>query len=360
MNSYYANIGKRNRQRSRKRSIILAILTFLIAGGIFLAYTGYRMLYKPNIWLDGKTEMAINIKSGATWEEVKQMLYKNGAIIHRESFEQLASIMKYPKLIKPGHYLVTEKMNNRELLTKLRAGKQDPVKLIFNNIRTKQELAGHISQQIEADSVSILSKLEDNNYLKQFGFTSADIMSMFIPNTYEVYWNISAEKFMERMHKEYKAFWNTARLKKLENIRLTQLQAYTLASIVEKESNQNDEKPDIAGVYINRLRDGWLLQADPTLVYALGDFSIKRVLNVYKTIDSPYNTYKYFGLPPGPICLPSIASIDAVLNFRQHKYMYFCAREDFSGYHNFAVTLNEHMLNAEKYQRALDQKGILK
>jgi UPF0755 protein len=242
----------------------------------------------------------------------------------------------------------------------LRAGKQDPVKLVFNNIRTKQELAGNISAQIEADSVSILTKLDDNNYLKQFGFTSQNVMSMFIPNTYEVYWNITAEKFMERMFKENKAFWNEKRIQKLKEIRLTQLEAYTLASIVEKETNQNDEKPDVAGVYINRLRDGWLLQADPTLVFALGDFSIKRVLNVYKTINSPYNTYMYLGLPPGPICLPSISSIDAVLNFRQHKYMYFCAREDFSGYHNFAVTLDQHLLNAAKYQQALDKQGIKK
>jgi UPF0755 protein len=336
------------------------VLAFLLFGGLISAYSGYRMLYKPNIWLDGKESMSFNLKSGATWEDVKQILYQNGTIIHRGSFEQLASLMKYPSLIKPGHYVITKNMNNRQLISKLRAGKQDPVKLVFNNIRTKQELAGHIAEQIEADSVSILTKLEDNEYLKQFGFSSFDVMSMFIPNTYEVYWNISAEKFIERMFKEQKAFWNNERMQKLTSVNLTQLQAYTLASIVEKETNQNDEKPIVAGVYINRLRDGWLLQADPTLVYALGDFSIKRVLNVYKTIDSPYNTYKYLGLPPGPICLPSISSIDAVLNFRQHKYMYFCAREDFTGYHNFAVTLNEHMLNAAKYQQALDQRGIMK
>jgi UPF0755 protein len=206
----------------------------------------------------------------------------------------------------------------------------------------------------------LLKLINDSEYLKQFGFTPDNVISMFIPNTYEVYWDITAEKFMERMYKEYKAFWTEKRKARIAEMRLTELQAITLASIVEKESNKNDEKPDIAGVYLNRLRDGWLLQADPTLVYALGDFSIKRVLNVYKTIDSPYNTYKYFGLPPGPICLPSISSIDAVLNYRQHKYMYFCAREDFSGYHNFAVTMNEHLLNAAKYQNALDQKGIMK
>jgi UPF0755 protein len=251
-------------------------------------------------------------------------------------------------------------MGNKQIITKLRAKQQDPVNLVFNNIRIKEELAGHIAEQLETDSVSLLKLLNDAKYLDKLGFTPNTVMSMFIPNTYQVYWDISAEKFMEKMNKEYRVFWNEKRKARLSEIRLTELEAISLASIVEKETNQNNEKPDVAGVYINRLRDGWLLQADPTLVYALGDFSIKRVLNVYKTIDSPYNTYKYFGLPPGPICLPSISSIDAVLNYRQHKYMYFCAREDFSGYHNFAVTLNEHLLNATKYQQALDQKGIMK
>ncbi len=360
MANYYANLSKQNRKRSKRRTVVFVVLLFLIVGSLITGYMGYRMLYKPNVWLNGKASMSINIKSGDTWDDVKKMLYQNGSIVHRESFEALADFMKYPKLIKPGHFVITEKMSNRTLLTKLRAGKQDPVKLVFNNIRTKQELAGHIAEQIEADSVSILTKLEDNNFLKTLGFTNQDVLSMFIPNTYEVYWNITVEKFMERMQKEHKSFWNEKRMGKLQAINLTQLEAYTLASIVEKETNQNAEKQDVAGVYLNRLRKGWLLQADPTLVYAWGDFGIKRVLNIHKTIDSPYNTYKYFGLPPGPICLPSISSIDAVLNYNQHDYMYFCAREDFTGFHNFAVTLNEHLLNAEKYQNALNQRGILK
>jgi UPF0755 protein len=360
MPNYYSSRIKREKRRSFRRQIILTILSVLIIGGLIAGYLGYRMIYKPNVWLNGQPSAAFNIKSGSTWEDVKQLLYKNGTIIHRASFEQLAGIMKYPDHIKPGHYILREGMNNKQIITKLRAKQQDPVKLVFNNIRIKEELAGHIAEQLEADSVTLIKLLNNADYLKQFGFTTDNVISMFIPNTYEVYWDITPEKFMERMHKEYVAFWTEKRKTRLKEIRLTELQAITLASIVEKESNRNDEKPDVAGVYMNRLRDGWLLQADPTLVYALGDFSIKRVLNVYKTIDSPYNTYKYFGLPPGPICLPSISSIDAVLNFRQHKYMYFCAREDFSGYHNFAVTMNEHLLNAAKYQQALDQKGIMK
>ncbi len=360
MSNYYSSRIKRKKNRSRRKQVILSILAMLVVGAGVAGYLGYRMVYKPNVWLNGQPSVSLNIKSGSTWDEVKEMLYKNGTIIHRASFEQLAALMKYPDHIKSGHYILKEGMSNREIISKLRAKKQDPVKLVFNNIRIKQELAGHIAEQIEADSVTLLKLLNDAEYLKKFDFTPNNVISMFIPNTYEVYWDISAEKFMERMHKEYKNFWNEKRKSRLAEIRLTELQAITLASIVEKETNQNDEKPDVAGVYMNRLRDGWLLQADPTLVYALGDFSIKRVLNVYKTIDSPYNTYMYIGLPPGPICLPSISSIDAVLNYRQHNYMYFCAREDFSGYHNFAVNLDQHLLNAAKYQQALNRQGILK
>lgn len=360
MPNYFSRRIKKLTLLSFRKQIILTILAILIIGSGIIAYLGYRIVYMPNVWLDGQKSAAFNIRSGSTWEDVKQQLYKNGTIIHRASFEQLASVMKYPNHIKSGHYILKEGMSNKQIITKLRSKQQDPVRLVFNNIRIKQELAGHLAEQLEADSVTLLKLLNDADYLKKFGFTTDNIISMFIPNTYEVYWDITAEKFMERMHKEYIAFWNDKRKTKLKEIGLTELQAITLASIVEKESNMNDEKPDVAGVYMNRLKQGWLLQADPTLVYALGDFSIKRVLNVYKTIDSPYNTYKYVGLPPGPICLPSISSIDAVLNYRQHNYMYFCAREDFSGYHNFAVTMNEHLLNAAKYQQALNKRGIMK
>ncbi len=360
MANYYSSRIKREKRRSNRRQFILIILSILIVCGALIGYLGYRMIYQPNVWLGGQKSFALNIKSGSSWDDVKKQLYKHGTIINRTSFEKLAALMKYPDYIKSGHYLLKEGMNNKQIITKLRSKQQDPVKLVFNNIRIKTELAGHISEQLETDSVTLLKLLNDKEYVEKFGFTPDNIISMFIPNTYEVYWDISADKFMDRMHKEYIAFWNDKRKEKLKEIGLTELQAITLASIVEKESNQNDEKPDVAGVYMNRLKQGWLLQADPTLVYAIGDFSIKRVLNIYKTIDSPYNTYKYTGLPPGPICLPSIASIDAVLNYHEHKYMYFCAREDFSGYHNFAVTMNEHLLNAAKYQRALDQKGIMK
>jgi len=360
MANYYSSMIQKEKRKARiRRMIRFGILILLISAGT-LAYLGYSMLYRSNVWLNRQESYSLDIRSGSGWEDVKGQLYKNGIIVHRASFEWVARLMKYPDHIKPGHYVIKEGMNNRVLLSKLRAGKQDPVKLVFNNIRTKEDLAGHIAEQIETDSASLSKLLNDAEYTGKLGFTPSNILTMFIPNTYSVYWNISPEKFMERMHKEYNAFWNEKRQQKLRDINLTRLETMTLASIVEKESNKNDEKPDVAGVYMNRLKQGWLLQADPTLVFALGDFSIKRVLNVYKKIDSPYNTYMYFGLPPGPICMPSVSSIDAVLNYRQHKYMYFCAREDFSGYHNFAVTQQEHELNAQRYQQALNRQGIMK
>ena len=352
-------IHKEKRKAQIRKMIRYGILLLLLIAAV-LGYLVYSMIYKSNVWLNGKESYSLDIRSGSSWDDIKGKLYKNGIIVHRASFEWVAGLMKYPGHIKPGHYLITQGMDNRQLLTKLRSGKQDPVKLVFNNIRTKEDLAGHIAEQIETDSASLGKLLNNPDYTGKFGFSPATILTMFIPNTYSVYWNISPEKFMERMHKEYDVFWNEKRQQRLKAIGLTRLETMTMASIVEKETNRNDEKPDVAGVYMNRLKQGWLLQADPTLVFALGDFSIKRVLNVYKKIDSPYNTYMYFGLPPGPICMPSVSSIEAVLNYRQHKYMYFCAREDFSGYHNFAVTQQEHELNAQRYQQALNRQGILK
>lgn len=358
MANYYMNRIKNDKRRAkRKRLAGMIIFVLLIVASIF-AYLGYRMLYMPNVWIEDKKEVSLNIKKTDTWETIKAVLYKNGTIIDRQAFENLARLMKYPQSIKQGHYILKSGMSNRSLLTKLRSGSQDPVQLIFNNIRTKPELAGRLAEQLEADSISILKLLNDENYISKMGFNSTSIITMFIPNTYQVYWNIKPEKLFERMKQEYDKFWNASREAKLADIGFTRLEAMTLASIVEKETNKNDEKATIAGVYINRLKKGWLLQADPTLVFATGDFTIKRVLNIYKKIDSPYNTYMYMGLPPGPICIPSISSIDAVLNYQRHDYMFFCAREDFSGYHNFAVTGAQHELNAARYQQALDTQGI--
>ena len=238
----------------------------------------------------------------------------------------------------------------------LRGGLQTPVKVTFNNMRDVKMLAGRISQQIEADSLSIVSLLSNSDSLNAMGFNAKTIPALFLPNTYEFYWNTTAGQFVDKMRREYDKFWNEERRNKAKAVGLTPVEVSTLASIVDKETNKTDEMARIAGVYLNRLRDGWLLQADPTLVFALGDFELKRVLNVHKEVESPYNTYKYPGLPPGPICIPSLAAINAVLSPEKHHYYYFCAKEDFSGYHNFAKTLAEHNKNAQKYQKELNKR----
>ncbi|HRB40854.1 MAG TPA: endolytic transglycosylase MltG, partial [Bacteroidia bacterium] len=279
-------------------------------------------------------------------------------LINAESFKWLAEKMNYTERVIPGRYEITDNMNNRQLLQLLRSGKQVPIKLTFNNIRTKSDLASRISHQIEADSLQLIGMLNDSVLLKSESLNSENVLCLFIPNTYEMYWNTDAADFFKRMKKEYDNFWTEIRKQKAAKQELTPVQVSILASIVQSETKQNAEKPRVAGVYLNRLRQNWKLEADPTLVFALGDFSIKRVLNEYKTIDSPYNTYKYFGLPPGPICLPDISSIDAVLNAESHQYMYFCAREDMSGFHAFAKDYNTHLLNARRYQAELNRRNI--
>jgi UPF0755 protein len=249
-------------------------------------------------------------------------------------------------------------MSNNDIINMLRGGLQSPIRVTFNNIRDVDMLAGRIASQIEADSISISNLLHDNQYINQLGFNSYTIPALFLPDTYEFYWSTDAEGFVVRMFQEYNKFWTNERIQQAQAKGLTPIQVSTLASIVNKETNMSNEMPRVAGVYLNRLKSNWLLQADPTLVFAWNDFTIKRVLDRHKEIESPYNTYKYAGLPPGPICIPSIAAIKAVLNAEDHHYYYFCAKEDFSGYHNFAKTLAEHNRNAAKHQQALNQRGI--
>jgi UPF0755 protein len=238
----------------------------------------------------------------------------------------------------------------------LRSGAQTPVSVTFNNIRKLDDLAGKVSRQIEADSLSLIRCWRDREFLRSLQTSPEKVMMIFIPNTYEFWWTTDTYEFTARMHKESGKFWDESRKLKARAAGLSMEQVVILASIIEKETQKDDEKPVIAGVYINRLRKGWPLQADPTVVYAVGDFEMKRVLTVHTQIDSPFNTYKHTGLPPGPICLPSISSIDAVLSFKKHDYMFFCAKADFSGYHAFSRTLREHNRFAKAYQMALNSK----
>ena len=237
---------------------------------------------------------------------------------------------------------------------------QIPVKVTFNHLRTKEQLAGKISTQIEADSIAIINQLSDTTFLIETGLNNDNVSCLFIPNTYEFYWNTSATEFLNKMQKEYDKFWNNERLKKAATIGLTKFEVSALASIVEMESYKKEERPIIARLYLNRLKKGMKLQSDPTIIFAVGDFTIRRVLTKDLKIDSPYNTYLHKGLPPGPICLPSINAIDAVLNASKNDYLFMCAREDFSGYHNFAKTSKEHSKNARKYRRALNKRKIMR
>ena len=349
--------GKKKNSKSTKRTVWLVLIILLIFAVAF-GYWGYKTVMSPNVkTADGKT-VELFIPTGADYEQVKSLLKETNCIVNEKSFDWLAGKKDLPANIHPGHYIVKDGMSNNQLVNMLRGGLQSPVKVTFNNIRNVDMLAGRIATQIEADSASISNLLHNQEYINQLGFNNYTIPALFLPDTYEFYWNTDAEGFVVRMFQEYNKFWNEDRKQQAQSKGLTSIQVSTLASIVNKETNMSDEMPRVAGVYLNRLKNNWLLQADPTLIFAWNDYSIKRVLDRHKEIESPYNTYKYLGLPPGPICIPSLASVKAVLNAENHHYFYFCAKEDFSGYHNFAKTLAEHNRNAARYQQVLNQRGI--
>ena len=340
------------------KKIIIAFAFVIGIATLITAYTFYRKVFAPNVVIKEHKTQFIYIPTGYSFEDLMRLLQVQGLLSNYASFEWLSEQMNYKNNVKPGKYAIRADMSNKQLISLLRSGKQTPIRLTFSNIRTVEQLAGVVGLRLEADSSSIAMLFHDPGYQEKYGFTAQNSLSILIPNTYEFYWNTSAEQFYDRMSKEYKIFWTVARKEKAKEIGLTQTQVTTLASIVEQETRKNDEKPIIAGVYMNRFNKGWKLEADPTLVYALGDFTIHRVLNEYKSIDSPYNTYMYTGLPPGPICMPNVASIDAVLNYKKHDYLFFCAREDFSGYHSFAKTYDTHLLNARRFQKELNRRGI--
>ncbi len=335
---------------------LLIVLGIII--GCSISVKLYRKAYKPNINnINGKSKY-IYIPTGSDFDSVLNIIKKNNIVKDIDSFEWLARKKNYQNHVYPGRYKLDSTMSNNGLINKLRAGYQDPVNVIFNHVRTREQLASKISKQIEADSLSLISLFNSDSIFEIYDLKQETFTCIFLPNTYEFWWNTTADKFIEKMHKEYLRFWNENRKAKADKLNLTPEEVTTLASIVDEETYFNNEMPKVAGVYINRLRKRMHLQADPTLKFALGDFTIKRVLNVHKRIDSPYNTYRRYGLPPGPISIPSISAINAVLDFESHDYLYFCAKSDFSGYHNFAKTLSQHNVNARKYQKALNKERI--
>ncbi len=357
---YHSSYGSRKKKNGKGKKIFFFFLLIIVLIAAAVGYLLYNIILKPNVWTPDNKAVSITIPTGSDYDDVKSILYSQGLIIHRQNFEWLAEKKKFADAVKPGRYLIDSTMSNNDLINLLRSGEQVPVQLIFNNIRDINKLAESVSKQIEADSLSIVQLLSDSTYLSLLGLKKETAGILFVPNTYEMYWNTSAEGFIKRMHSEYIKFWNGERTRLANELGLSITEVVTLASIVEKETNKNDEKPVIAGVYMNRLKAGWRLQADPTVIYAIGDYSIKRVLNIHKEFRSPYNTYQFSGLPPGPICIPSIASIDAVLNYDQNNYFFFCAKDDMSGYHVFAKTNRQHNANARKYQEALDKMGVFK
>lgn len=280
-------------------------------------------------------------------------------ISNRLAFETYAKRLDLPERIKPGRYELSEGQSVIDIVRMLKLGIEKPTQLTFNNIRTPEQLAGRMAQQIEADSIEVLNVLGSEEVLSMVGFKNRkELMSIFIPNTYEIYWSTSPQKLVARMNREYQNFWTQSREEKRKLLNLSRLDVSTLASIVYEETIKSDEMPRVAGVYLNRLRIGMRLQADPTVKYAMGDFELKRILFKHLEYDSPYNTYKYGGLPPTPIAMPSIAAIDAVLNAEKHSYLYFCARPEFDGYHNFAKTLSEHNANSRSYSKELNRRNI--
>jgi UPF0755 protein len=318
---------------------ILGIAAILLLIGGFYGYQKYQNYFEPNVPSSLSNEF-VEIPTGSSYQEVVQVLQKGGFLIDTASFTETAKLMKYPRpQMRAGRYKIEPNWNNKELVRHLRNGKQVSIKLVLTNDRMTENVAAKAARFIEADSLAIVSLFQNKSYLKEIGYTPETLMSLFIPNTYDFFWNTSAKNFMARMIKEHDKFWQkNDRLAKAKAIGMTPEEVYTMASIVEKETNHNPEKERMAGVYVNRIKRGILLQADPTSVFARSDFSTKRVTDYHTKFDSPYNTYLYTGLPPGPIAMSSIASIDAVLNREKHDYIFFCAKGNGTGQHNFAKT----------------------
>jgi len=335
------------------------IITIAIVISIFVGLIGnyfYQKIFENNVQKSG----VVFINSDDDFTKLIEKIAP--FIIELDDFIWVSKLKKFTK-IKPGKYDITENMSTNDLVNMFRAGRQTAIKLSFNNQDTLEKLAGRIAEQIEADSISLLTAFTDEKFLAENNFNEKSILGIFIPNSYDFYWNTSAEKFRDKMLIEYHKFWNQNRLQKAKKINLFPNEVITLASIVQKETAKNSERPIVAGLYLNRLQNNWPLQADPTVIYAIRqlkgqDYVVRRVLNADLEIISPFNTYKNIGLPPYLIAMPDVSSIDAVLNPEKHNYFYMCASIDNIGFHEFAKTLAQHNRNAEKYQNWVNKQGI--
>lgn len=337
-----------------KKLIWGILIISIIIGGVF-AYYKYTRIMSPNV-PDKLENNIVFIPTNSSFNDLVDILHLNNQIIDTVSFREVSEMMSYKKsVVKSGRYKITPSWSNRSLISHLRAGKQEPVKLVLNYGWLLEDVAAKASQFIEADSTDLITLFYNENFIKKSGYTTETLMSLFIPNTYEFYWNTNEKVFFERMIKEHNRFWNSNnRLSKAKKLGLTANEVYTLASIVEREISKNEEKKRVAGLYLNRIKIGMKLDADPTAKFATRDFKATRVLYKHIRFDSPYNTYLHKGLPPGPISMASITSIDAVLDSENHNFYYMCVDPDNLGYHLFAETITEHNRNARKYHRWLD------
>ncbi len=333
------------------------LFLFLMLIAILIASLGYYAIFASNC---SQEEASFYLHKNQSLDALKEILETKNILQNQTTFNIVAQLKNLKQSIKPGHYTFEKGMSNNHIINMLKSGNQSPVKLTIHAIQNIEDLSALLGKSLMHDSAHFANLLMQNDSLNGFGFSKQDIACMILPNTYEVYWTISAKTFLQKMQKAYQEYWTPSRLEKAKNQKLTPKEVCILASIAQKETARKDEAQKVAGVYINRLRIGMAMQADPTLIFALQDRSIRRVLNKHKEVESPYNTYKYAGLPPGPIDLPQIYVQNAILDYQPHNYLYFCAKEDFSGYHNFATTHTQHMQNARRYQKALNKQKIFK
>jgi len=338
------------------RKILLTLFYTLLAAGFVLVLLLWVIVLRENVKHD--EPVRIYLPTGSDFRALTDTLERADLLRSRESFIITSRLKSFGKTVKPGSYVIEPGMSNNSLVNMLRSGRQTPVNVTFNNIRTLEELAGKTGGQIEADSASLAEFFHYESNYSADGFTRGTLIAVFIPDTYELYWSVDPRGFYRRMLKEYRDYWNDDRTAKAESLGLTPPEVSVLASIVDEEASREDEKSRIAGVYLNRLRLGMPLQADPTVKFAVNDFTLRRILNRHLEVDSPYNTYKYAGLPPGPIRCPSRSGLDAVLNAEKHEYLFFVARYDGSGYHHFSRTLAEHNRYAAAYRRELNRRRI--
>ena len=340
-----------------KKKLILLITGLLLIIGAVFAYNTYNKIYAPNTVKEGFIHIKTNSSLKDLENEIRPFLKRV------KPFIWVANRKNYNTKIRAGKFKIPKGISNNDLINLLRSGKQTPVKLVFNNQHTLEDLAGRVATQIEADSISILNAIKDKQFLSKNNFTEKSVLGMFVPNSYEFYWNSTGEDFRNKMLIEYNRFWTDKRIKRARTLKLTRTQVIALASIVQKETAKISERPTVAGLYLNRIKRRIPLQADPTIIYALKekhgkDFVVKRVLLKDLKIKSPYNTYQNRGVPPTLIAMPDISSIDAVLFAQKHNYIYMCASVDKIGFHAFASTLRKHNINAAKYHRWMNQQGI--